>query len=54
MRHIPFIGKTIVSGMNASRYKTTLEQNAEFIASDIGGAESEWRGQAVGVITKSR
>jgi len=53
MRHIPFIGKTIVSGMNASRYKTTLEQNAEFIASDLGNAESEWKGQAVGVITRS-
>jgi hypothetical protein len=54
MRHIPLVGKTIVSGMNASRYKTTLEQNAEFIASDLGDAESEWKGQAVGVITRSR
>lgn len=54
MKHIPFIGKTIVSGMNASRYKTTLEQNAEFIASDLGDAGSEWKGQAVGVITKSK
>lgn len=53
MRHIPLIGKTIVSGMNASRYKTTLEQNAEFIASDLSGGESEWEGQAVGVITRS-
>ncbi|GAB7334862.1 hypothetical protein MBLNU13_g06763t3 [Cladosporium sp. NU13] len=52
VRHIPFIGKTIVSGMNASRYKTTLEQNAEFIASDLGNAESEWKGQAVGIITR--
>jgi hypothetical protein len=40
--------------MNASRYKTTLEQNAEFIASDLGKADSEWRGQAVGVITQSK
>jgi hypothetical protein len=40
--------------MNASRYKTTLEQNAEFIASDLGNAESEWKGQAVGVITRSK
>ena len=54
MKHIPFIGKTIVSGMNASRYKTTLEQNAEFIASDLGNAESEWKGQAVGVIDRSK
>ena len=54
MRHVPLVGKTIVSGMNASRYKTTLEQNAEFIASDLGNADSEWKGQAVGVITKSK
>jgi hypothetical protein len=54
MRHIPLIGKTIVSGMNASRYKTTLEQNAEFIASDLSNENSEWKGQAVGVITGSK
>jgi hypothetical protein len=54
MRHIPLIGKTIVSGMNASRYKTTLEQNAEFIASDLSNENSEWKGQAVGVITRSK
>lgn len=54
MRHIPLIGKTIVSGMNASRYKTTLEQNADFIASDLGDGNSEWKGQAVGVISRSK
>lgn len=54
MRHIPFIGKTIISGINASRYKTTLEQNAEFIASDLGNGESVWKGQAVGVISRAR
>ena len=54
MRHIPLIGKAIVSGMNASRYKTTLEQNAEFIAGDLVNEESEWKGQAVGVITRSK
>lgn len=54
MRHIPFIGKTVVSGMNASRYKTTLEQNSEFIASDLSNANSEWKGEAVGVITKAK
>ena len=53
-RHIPLIGKTIVSGMNASRYRTTLEQNAEFIASDLGNGESEWKWQAVGVIARSK
>ena len=54
LKHIPLIGRTIVSGMNAGRYKTTLEQNAEFIARDLevgeGGGESEWVGEAVGVI----
>jgi hypothetical protein len=54
MKHIPLIGKTIVSGMNASRYKTTLEQNAEFIACDLSNEHSEWKGQAVGVITRSK
>lgn len=43
-----------MSGMNAGRYKTTLEQNAELIARDLevgeGGGESEWVGEAVGVI----
>lgn len=54
LKHIPLIGRTIVSGMNAGRYKTTLEQNAELIARDLevgeGGGESEWVGEAVGVI----
>lgn len=54
MKHIPFIGKIIVIGINSSRYETTLEQNAEFIASDLSNADSEWKGQAVGVISSSR
>ena len=54
MRHIPFIGKTIVMGMNSSRYVTTLEQNAEFIANDLESPESRWSGTTVGVIDASR
>lgn len=54
LQHIPLIGKTIVSGMNASRYKTTLEQNAEFIANDLRDYDSAWAGVAVGVISKPK
>jgi hypothetical protein len=54
IRHIPFIGKFILSGINAGRYGTTLEQNADFIASDLSSAQSEWVGQAVGVIDGSK
>lgn len=54
VRHIPFIGKIIVIGMNSSRYETTLEQNADFIARDLSDADSEWKGKAVGVISRSK
>lgn len=54
MRHIPLIGKTIVVGMNFSRYVTTLEQNADFIASDLETYESRWSMRTVGVIDASR
>lgn len=51
IRHLPLIGKVIVCAMNASRYKTTLEQNAEFIAADLEEERSsEWVGCAVGVV----
>jgi len=53
-KHIPLIGKTLVSAMNASRYQTTLEQNAEFIASNLENGDGEWEGQAVGVISASK
>ncbi|KAH8695786.1 hypothetical protein GQ44DRAFT_719278 [Phaeosphaeriaceae sp. PMI808] len=49
-RHVPWIGKRVVSAVNATRYKTTLEQNADFIASDLENGESQWSGVAVGVI----
>jgi hypothetical protein len=40
--------------MNAGRYTTTLEQNADFIASDLESYESRWSGTAVGVIDGSK
>lgn len=54
MKHIPFIGKTLVTGMNAQRYFTTLEQNAEFIAQDLESGESRWSCKAVGVIDAAK
>lgn len=36
--------------MNAARYNTTLEQNAEFIANDLETYESRWSGVTVGII----
>ena len=54
LRYIPFVGKTLVMMMNASRYETTLEQNAEFIASDLDSYESRWTGMTVGVIHGSK
>lgn len=47
---LPVIGRFLTIVMNASRYTTTLEQNAEFIASDLEERESQWIGKAVGVI----
>lgn len=40
--------------MNASRYETTLEQNAEFIASDLESFESPWIQTTVGIIDGSK
>jgi hypothetical protein len=54
LKHIPLIGRSIVAGMNASRYITTLEQNAELIASDLAGKNSRFIGTTVGVIDASR
>jgi len=50
LKHIPFLGKMILAGMNAPRYETTLEQNADFVASDLKDRESRWIGMTVGVI----
>lgn len=54
IKYIPLIGKTLLCAMNALRYETTLEQNAEFIASDLESYESRWSGMTVGVIDGSK
>jgi hypothetical protein len=54
MKYIPLIGKTLVCAMNFSRYKTTLEQNADFIARDLESYESQWSRATVGVIDGSK
>ncbi|EXJ77986.1 hypothetical protein A1O3_09145 [Capronia epimyces CBS 606.96] len=54
IKHIPLIGKTLVCATNALRYETTLEQNADFIASDLESDESPWSGTTVGVIDGSK
>jgi hypothetical protein len=54
MKYIPLIGRTLVCAMNFSRYETTLEQNADFIAGDLGKSDSQWSGATVGVIDGSK
>lgn len=54
IKHVPFLGKIILCAMNASRYETTLEQNAEFIASDLESFESPWIQTTVGIIDGSK
>jgi hypothetical protein len=54
VEHIPLIGKTLSAAMNASRYVTTLEQNADFIATDLESHESRWIGMPVGIIDGSK
>lgn len=54
MKYIPLIGKSLVCAINASRYTTTLEQNADFIASDLETYESRWSGTTVGIIDGSK
>jgi hypothetical protein len=54
IKYIPLIGKTLMCAMNARRYETTLEQNADFIASDLESLESRWIGVTVGVIDESK
>jgi hypothetical protein len=50
LKYIPFIGKPLVCAMNAMRYRTTLEQSADFIAKDLESYESQWTGMRVGTI----
>lgn len=40
--------------MNSSRYETTLEQNAEFIAKDLEDRDSRWIGTTVGIIDETK
>ena len=54
LQYIPWIGKVILCAMNAPRYETTLEQNAEFIAKDLESYESRWSGTTVGIIDESK
>ena len=54
VKHIPLIGNLVWCAMNAGRYQTTLEQNADFIASDLESLESPWIGKRVGVIDPSK
>ena len=54
LKHIPLIGKSLVTAMNANRYNTTLEQNADFIAADLETRNSQWIGTQVGVIDASK
>ncbi|KAK4552628.1 hypothetical protein LTR86_010272 [Recurvomyces mirabilis] len=50
---IPLIGKLLTVMMNSSRYTTTLEQNADFIATDLETRDSPFIGKRVGVISAS-
>ncbi|KAF2448504.1 hypothetical protein P171DRAFT_428564 [Karstenula rhodostoma CBS 690.94] len=54
LRHIPLMGKVLVIAMNMSRYGTTLEQNADFIANDLETLESPYIGTQVGIIDASK
>ncbi|KAH7135087.1 hypothetical protein B0J11DRAFT_152274 [Dendryphion nanum] len=54
IRHIPLVGRSLLCAMNASRYDTTLEQNAEFIAEDLESFESRWSETTVGIIDGSK
>ncbi|KAF9737501.1 hypothetical protein PMIN06_003709 [Paraphaeosphaeria minitans] len=54
LKNIPLIGKIIVIAMNMSRYGTTLEQNADFIATDLETLDSQYIGTQVGIIDASK
>jgi len=51
LRYIPLLGIVLEAAMNVSRYETTLEDNAEFIAQDLENSKSPWIGKSVGVIS---
>lgn len=54
LEYIPLIGRSLVCALNAPRYETTLEQNAEFIANDLESNESRWSRMTVGIIDGSK
>ncbi|KAL5119205.1 hypothetical protein ACEQ8H_002916 [Pleosporales sp. CAS-2024a] len=54
LRFIPLIGAVLDISMNAMRYKTTLEQSADLIATDLETRESPWVGLRVGIIDPSQ
>ncbi len=54
IKHIPLIGRVLLAAWNASRFDTTLEQNADFIATDLETYESRYIGAPVGVIDASK
>lgn len=47
---VPLLGRFLVVMTNALRYRTTLEQNADFIAADLEEGSRTWVGKTVGVI----
>lgn len=54
LKNIPLIGKVLVILINISRYGTTLEQNADFIANDLETLDSPYIGTQVGIIDTSK
>ncbi|OQN99036.1 hypothetical protein B0A48_14897 [Cryoendolithus antarcticus] len=54
LKYIPLIGGTLHLMTNASRYETSLEQNAELIAEDLETRDSKFIGAAVGIIDPAR
>jgi len=54
VRHIPLIGRILSCAMNAPRYETTLEQNVDFIATDLESFESVYSEKTVGIIDGSK
>ena len=54
VKHLPLLGTLLQIAMGAGSYRTSLEDNAEFIANDLALRSDEWLGQKVGVIERER
>lgn len=52
LSYVPLLGRYMSAGMNASRYNITLEQAADFIASDLKRGDNQWKQKTVGVIKR--